>query len=241
VVIVYNHNSLYSRSYHDAVLDALSPHQDRLQVVGECDFMGDDYARVQAYLRSLTQQSFDILLVIPDGGLEPNSLRNLGLISRLTAGAHTVAGPATLHHPNVLQWLQESAHETAAETATGASIPSHPHLVACVPWQPKSSTTALDYQFCQLGERLWGLANLTWRTATTFDAGLLIAHGLQQHRPENAQEFLPQLSHGYKQLHKTLLGATGELCFCPNGDRQNPPAVIVSAAHNSHQWQWQPG
>lgn len=232
LAIIYNRKSLYSCSYRRAIHQCLHQYGDQLQLQSECDFMGDDFYQVQNYLNSLRRQPVDQLIVIPDGGIEPNSLNNLGLISRLIARQGLIAGSATFYQENVLHWLQEQS------PPPDNTAPLPVRLIACVPWHHQQVTNAIGHQFCRLGEQLWGLPQLTWRSATAFDAGLVIAQVLTQQQPQDAQTLLMQMHQYYKQAQTPISGVTGTLQFLPNGDRLAPPAVIVTVQQETAPGRW---
>lgn len=215
VAIIYNQKSLYSCSYRQMVHRSLKAFPG-LQLVDECDFLGGERRRLQRYLTRLQQRDVAIVIVIPDGGVDPSSLQNLGLVSRLASRHSTIAGPATFYHQAVLHWLGEqdwSVHR----------VP--PRLFACVPWHVDRPGGAVGRAFCRLGKSLWGQDALSWRSATAFDAALVIVQALYQ---SPTSDLLRCMDNYYKQRQMTVTGATGPIQFLSSGDRRQPPATIVT-------------
>lgn len=122
-----------------------------------------------------------MIVLVPDGGIEPNSLNNIGLISRLNLRKCIIAGSATFYQENVLHWIQERSQLELTE-------PNYNLLIACIPWHWDShqngceSSNALSQEFCKIGALLWGERNLTWRSATAFDSALMILKVLERRR-----------------------------------------------------------
>jgi branched-chain amino acid transport system substrate-binding protein len=237
VAIVYNNNSSYSTSYRNVIKQYLDQYQDYFIFLKECDYISKDYYQIQAYLEHINQSEAEIIIIIPDGGIEPNSLNNAGLISRLNLKKCLIAGSATFYQENVLHWIHEqSQHDSIWQNAG--------QIVACIPWHWHSqkngcsSSNRLAQNFCQTGAQLWGEENLTWRSATAFDSMLVILKSLERHSCHSSQGLLEQMNQFFKEHHKAIQGVTGDIRFEQGGDRINPPSEIVSVTWNAQQQRW---
>ncbi|MBC1275924.1 ABC transporter substrate-binding protein [Nostoc sp. UCD121] len=239
VAIIYNKNSSYSTSYRNTLKKYLEQYSEQLIFLKECSYISENYYQIQAYLEDIKQNGVDIIIIIPDGGIEPNSLDNAGLISRLKINNCLIAGSATFYHENVLHWIHEQSQYNLVNQ-------NECQIIACVPWHWQSKTNGcnsenqLGQRFCQLGDQLWGEGKLTWRSATAFDSVLIIFRILEQFHISDSQSLLIHMNKYFKEGKKEIKGVTGIIKFEKNGDRINPPAEIVAVKWNAkqHKWQW---
>jgi ABC-type branched-subunit amino acid transport system substrate-binding protein len=237
VAIIYNKNSTYSTSYRTVIKKYLKQHKEQFILLQECSYISENYYQIQAYLEKIKQDGVDIIIIIPDGGIEPNSLNNAGLISRLNLNNCLIAGSATFHQENVLHWIHEQNQYNFIN-------PSECPIIACIPWHWHSqengcnSDNPIGQCFCQIGTQLWGEENLTWRSATAFDSVLIILRVLEKYHSQDSQSLLIHMNQYFKEQRQTVKGATGILQFEPNGDRINPPAEIVAVRWNAQQQKW---
>lgn len=242
VAIIYNKNSSYSTSYKTAIKHYLEQHRNRFVFLKECDCIGETYYRIQAYLEEIKQQNVDIIIMIPDGGIEPNSLNNAGLISRLNLKKCLIAGPATFYQENVLHWIHEQSQYQVEPDCS-----HHNSIIASIPWHWQSqrngchSSNAMAQSFCQMGAQLWGESNLTWRSATAFDSVLIILRILELNASSDRQALLANLNFHLKEQKKEIKGVTGIIRFDQGGNRIDPPVEIVAAQWKPQkkQWYWQ--
>ncbi|MGP1384851.1 MAG: ABC transporter substrate-binding protein [Thainema sp.] len=231
IALIYNRNSQYCLSYQAVVKAYIIDHPDQFTLLAGCDRISDQPDQIHRYLQEIEAQAADILLVIPDGGLEPNSLNNAGLISRLNFKTGLIAGSATFYQDNVLHWMYERARP-----ATAASQPA---IVACVPWHTNSDrATASSQPFCQLGQALWGTNLLTWRSALAYDALLMLKTVLARWPCPDSVTLLQQLNHYFRVQKKPLQGVTGAIEFADSCDRINPPTEIVTVKPDAAQQRW---
>ncbi|WP_346293363.1 ABC transporter substrate-binding protein [Sphaerothrix gracilis] len=235
VALIYNRNSQYCLSYRAAVRSHIAQHSHQFELLPECDRISEQPDSIHRYLQEIEAKGADILLVIPDGGLEPNSLNNAGLISRLNLKSCLIAGSATFYQENVLHWMYE---RDRPQTVT-APAP----IVACVPWHWRSCTNGYQsqpvaQQFCRLGQALWGAGRLTWRSATTFDALLMLQTVLARWPCCDRMALLRQLHHYFRVQQKSLQGVTGAIQFASGCDRLHPPAEIVTVQPDAAQQRW---
>ena len=240
VAIIYNQNSTYSTSYKNSFKEYLAPHQKQFTFLKECGYISENYYQIQEYLESINQNSVDIIIIIPDGGIEPNSLNNSGLISRLNLHKSLIAGSATFYQENVLHWIHE-------QNQYNQNNQEQCQIIACIPWHINSrengcnSDNLLSRQFCQIASQLWGEENLTWRSATAFDSVLIIFRMLEKYQIQDSQSLLIHINQYFKEQRKQVQGVTGIIEFNENGDRLHPPSEIVGVKWNEkqHKWQWQ--
>lgn len=237
VAIVYNKNSSYSTSYKNSIKNILENYNENFVFLKECSYISDKYYHIQAYLEEIKQDSVEIIIIIPDGGIEPNSLDNAGLISRLKLNQCLIAGSATFYHENVLHWIHEQSQY---------NVTNHHEcqIIACVPWHWHSHQNGCNGEnqigrsFCQIGTQLWGEENLSWRSATAFDSVLIILRILELYQIKDSQSLLINMNKYFKEQKKQVKGVTGNIEFGENGDRLNPPAEIVAVKWNAQQQKW---
>ncbi|NCJ06131.1 ABC transporter substrate-binding protein [Synechococcales cyanobacterium C] len=240
VAIVYNENSNYSQSYHAALKCSLEHYPDQFQLCSEWGAIGGQFHEIQDYLSSLQQENIDVIFLIPDGGIEPNSLSNTGFISRLNLQNCVIAGPATLYQENILYWMHERSRRHQQE--------GEGQLIACIPWHWQSTVNGCSSQnplarrFCQLGDRLWGADNVTWRTATAFDSVLLILRVLENDECADSESLMVKMRRFFKIGGKKVQGVTGQIEFEPEtGNRIDPPTEIVTVKTDpeaNQSWKW---
>ncbi len=213
-------------------------------VFPERDYLCEDYYQIREYLSDIHQQTLDIIIVIPDGAIEPNSLNNTALISRLNLKNCLIAGSATFYQENVLHWMHEHRQHDSIN-------PNKGQIIACIPWHWNSqingcnSANIISQQFCRVGAQLWGEEHLTWRSATAFDAVFIILRVLeryhnQTHQPLlNSHSLIELMDQYFKRQQSAKQGVTGIIKFDENGDRLEPPSEIVTVKWNGQQQKWQ--
>ncbi|QYX31821.1 ABC transporter substrate-binding protein [Sphaerospermopsis torques-reginae] len=238
VALIYNQNSSYSISYRNSIRKYLEEHEDKFVFLEECNYISENYYRVQQYIEYLKKNDVDIIIIIPDGGIEPNSLDNAGLISRLNINNCLIVGSATFYHHNVLHWIHE-------QTPCNTTNQNNRQIIASIPWHYQSqengceSSNFIPETFCKIGDKLWGIENLTWRSATAFDSVLIILKVLEEYRSQSSQDLLIQMDQYFKKKRKQVKGVTGLIQFDQSGDRLDPPAEIVAIKWDETQQQWQ--
>ncbi len=261
--IIYNQNSSYSRSYKQTIEDALQENQGIFNHVDDYPSLGNNHNQIPqirvnnvgasqfctlAFLRGA--ESFglsllwvmlygvNIIFLIPDGGIEPNSLNNTGFITKLNVNNCLIAGSATFYQENVINWIDELDKLGLIKQKTI-------NIIACIPWHFNSNINGFNsnnyvaQNFCKLGRNLWGENNLTWRSATAFDAVLTVFRTLEQHPIQNHQELATNMDIFLKQNPTIIKGVTGEIQFQINGDRLNPPTEIVGINFNQNRQEWE--
>lgn len=239
VAVIYNQNSSYSISYKNSIQKYLEQHQEKFVFLEECNYLSENYYQVQKYIENIRENDVDIIIIIADGGIEPNSLNNTGLISRLNLNNCLIAGSATFYHDNVLHWMHE-------QNLYNTTNQNNCQTIACIPWHWQSQENGCDssnfiaQSFCQIGAQLWGTENLTWRSATAFDSVLIILKVIEEYRSQTSQALLTHMNQYFKEKRKQLKGVTGLIKFDSNGDRLYPPAeiVVVKWDEKQQKWQW---
>jgi branched-chain amino acid transport system substrate-binding protein len=238
VAIIYNINSHYSTSYKTFLKEYLEHNTNKFFFLKECGYLSESYYQIQDYLEEIKQNNVDVIIIIPDGGIEPNSLNNVGLISRLNLNNCLIAGSATFYQENVLHWIHEQSQHNLSNK-DGCKI------VACIPWHWYSeengchSNNVLAQKFCQIGTQLWGNENLSWRSATAFDAVLILLRILEKYDIQDNQSLLIHMNQYFKEKRNQVRGVTGMIEFDEKGDRINPPTEIVTVRWNAQQQKWQ--
>ncbi len=239
VAVIYNQNSSYSISYRNSIKKHLEPHQEKFVFLEECNYISENYYQVQEYIENIRESDVDIIIIIPDGGIEPNSLDNAGLISRLNLNNCLIAGSATFYHDNVLHWIHE-------QNPCNTTNQNNCQVIACIPWHWQSQENGCDgsnflaQNFCQIGTQLWGTENLTWRSATAFDSVLIILKVIEEYGSQTSQALLTHMNQYFKEKRKHVKGVTGLIQFEKSGDRLHPPAeiVVVKWDEKQQKWQW---
>ncbi|MBD2359529.1 amino acid ABC transporter substrate-binding protein [Tolypothrix sp. FACHB-123] len=240
VALIYNQNSSYSISYRNSIRQYLEQHQDKFVFLKECNYISENYYIVQQYIEYLKKDDVDIIIIIPDGGIEPNSLENAGLISRLNINNCLIAGSATFYHANVLHWIHE-------QTPCNITNQNNRQIIACIPWHWQSqengcaSSNSIPENFCKMGAKLWGIENLTWRSATAFDSVLIILKVLEECHSKSSKDLLTHMDLYFKKHRNRVKGVTGLIQFDKSGDRLDPPAEIVAIRWDETQkkWRWE--
>lgn len=239
VAIIYNQNSSYSKSYYQATVNNLERYPAQFTCLAPYPSLSANYYQIRNYLIETNQQQVDIVIIIADGGVEPNSLNNVGaIINRQNCW---IVGSATLYQENVLYWLDEQNAESSSQ------------IMACVPWHWESPTNGCGsknmtaQKFCQLGTHLWGEGNLTWRSATAFDSVSIVIDTLVRYQQGNgvalqtSAALLEQMDLAFKKGKQVVKGVTGQIKFDrSNGDRLDPPVEIVRVPYDPdrQKWQW---
>ncbi|UKP00019.1 ABC transporter substrate-binding protein [Nostoc sp. UHCC 0870] len=238
IAIIYNKNSSYSQSYRNSIKKHLEPYQEKFLFLEECSYISESYYQVQTYIENIKRAGVDMIIIIPDGGIEANSLNNAGLISRLNLNNCLIAGTATFYQDNVLHWIHEqSQYQNINQDKL--------QILACIPWHWHSqengcnSANIIAQYFCKLGTQLWGEENLNWRSATAFDSVLIILKVIEEYHSEDSQSLMVHMNQYFKHQQKKVRGVTGLIQFEQTGDRLNPPTEIVAVKWNAQQQKWQ--
>jgi hypothetical protein len=107
LAILYNCNSIYSQSYRDAIRQNLQT-SSNIQLLEDCGDLHQDFSHIKPYIETIRKQSANILVIIPDGGIEPRSLHNADLIGTANINNCMIVGSATFYQQNIINWLGEN-------------------------------------------------------------------------------------------------------------------------------------
>jgi ABC-type branched-subunit amino acid transport system substrate-binding protein len=229
ITIIYNKNSSYCQSFRNAILQGLEQHPEKFYLLPECGELYDDYLQCLKHLESI-QDQVNTIIIIPDGGIEPNSLNTAGIISRLRMNQCLIVGSATFYHDNVLQWTEENISRGLLD------INNAGNLAAYVPWDWRSqcnSDNDVATNYCRLGAALWGKGRLTWRSATAYDSVLMVVKALQSYAPQDHRDLRRRINQHFRHDGGFESGVTGRIKFDRNGDRLEPPTEMVAVKWNS--------
>jgi branched-chain amino acid transport system substrate-binding protein len=226
LAILYNHNSIYSQSYRDALRQHLQ--NSSIQLLEDCGDLHQDFSHIKPYIETIRNQSTNILVIVPDGGIEPRSLYNAELIGAANINNYLIIGSATFYQQNILNWLGENiSSRSLSEEKLG-------NIIFVVPWHWRSQANGCNSQnlravdFCRLGVELWKEEKVTWRSATAYDAILIVIKALEREANQNSKTLQNYLNQFFKQDRGWIQGVTGKIEFDQNGDRLNPPTEIVT-------------
>lgn len=232
VTIIYNQNSSYCKSFKSGLYRFLKENSEQFYLLPECGELSDDYSRLVPHLKSIQSQGVNTIIIIQDGGIEPNTINNAGIITRLLMNNCLIVGSATFYQDNVLLWAEENIQQGLLDNNKASN------LVACVPWHRSSQNNGCDSNnkvaadFCKLGAILWGQGKLSWRSATAYDAVLILVKALRQYAPQDHKALCRTINQHFRQDGGSESGVTGKIEFDPNGDRLNPPTEMVKVSWN---------
>lgn len=230
ITIIYNKHSSYCQSFKNAILQYIEKHHEKFYLLPECGELYDDYLHCLNHLERIQYQGVSTIIIIPDGGIAPNSLNTAGIISRLQMKQCLIVGSATFYHDNVLQWTEENISRGLLD------INNAGNLVAYVPWHWHSqcnSDNDVARNFCRLGAALWGEGRLTWRSATAYDSVLMVVRALQSYAPQDHKDLRRRINQYFRHDSGFESGVTGRIEFDRNGDRLEPPTEMVAVRWNS--------
>ncbi len=91
------------------------------------------------------------------------------------------------------------------------------NLVLAVPWHPQAN---FGNDFGKNAHQLWG-SNVTWRSATSYDATVAIINGLQQSKTRE------ELQKSLRSPNFSVIGTTGKIQFLQSGDRHIKNNIIL--------------
>lgn len=232
--IIYNQDSSYSQSFRNALVQHL---QQQPQI--DCGHLYN-LQSIGPYLDEITQRGIRIIVTIPDGGIEPNSLSTAGIIGLLNMNSCLIAGSATFCHENVLEWVQGNIRQENNIRRQRLVEENHDsNVVACIPWHWHSqangceSDNSIARDFCRLGTSLWGKGNLSWRSATAYDSIYILVQALRRNPTQDRQALLRRINQHLRGSNNHEMGVTGKIKFDLNGDRLEPPTEIVAVHWNN--------
>jgi eukaryotic-like serine/threonine-protein kinase len=214
VAVFFNKTSNYSLSMRDTLARSFTAGGGK--VVKEFNLSAPNFNSSQA-MSEVQASNADILAILPNNdGLTSETVFRLIRANRLR---YPIVGGDSLFMPNIL--------EGAGNNVEG--------MVVGIPWHDSSSP---NQQYTQAAVQLWG-EPVNWRTALSYDATRVFLA---------ATEKLSFVSR--ETLEQTMAepdfkatGATGEISFLNNGDReeQNVQQLVTIRTHpNTGQLQFVP-
>ena len=233
VAIIYNKSSSYCQSFRNAIRKHLEQNPEKFKLLEDCGELSNGYFQsIKPYLQEITKQAVTKIIIIPDGGIDPNSLNAAGAISRLNMKNCLIIGSATFYHENVLEWVGENISRKFLDKNNAG------HIFACVPWHCRrinsdcscKTSNPIAAYFCSLGSTLWGEEKVTWRSATAYDSVLMVVKALGKHPTQNREKLREKINEYFREGNQSEMGVTGEIRFDANGNRINPPTEIVAIA-----------
>ncbi|MGK7942249.1 MAG: ABC transporter substrate-binding protein [Crocosphaera sp.] len=201
IAICYNFQSLASQSFKDQFTAALGKDKDKL-ANSICDLFLPAFNADQEINEALDHGA-DTMLILP----YIQQLDKAYELGKANQGRLQLLGPSIL---NTITTLQE-----------GKSMEG---LIIVVSWSPKNLE---NKQFAASARQFWG-GNVSWRTATTYDATYVLINGLKQGQTRDTlQDALdnPQFS------SETI---NGEVKFLANGDRKGQSILIQVQRSRNH-------
>ncbi len=171
-----------------------------------CDFSAPDF-NADAIIAQIKKESVDGLLLAP----------HVDKIDLALAVAHANKRQLTL--------FASPTFYTAQTLLSGKADVNG--MVLAVPWHPWSSCSD---RFTKNATKLWGggATTVTWRTATAYDATLVIIDGLK--KSDGTRTGLQKVLYRY---WFEIAGATGKVRFLPSGDRSGGTSLLVQVQPNN--------
>ena len=206
--VFYNPHSPYTRSFWEE-FDRIFREQGGKIVANE-DFSQPGFDAVKAVNKAGDREDTAIVL-LPDGQIT-HTLTNSIEIIKANQGRRWIAGGWALYSPRILE--------------IGKLKPFNKFVIS-VPWHRLSSPNA---EFTQNSYQLWK-GSVSPRTALSYDATRAVIQALEkQQKPtrEGTQKTLADADF-------VAQGATGIIEFNQQGDRYNPPVVLVEVIPCSNQ------
>ncbi|MEH1837941.1 MAG: ABC transporter substrate-binding protein [Nostoc sp.] len=171
-----------------------------------CDFSAPDF-NADAVIAQIKKESVDGLLLAP----------HVDKIDLALAVAHANKRQLTL--------FGSPTFYTAQTLLSGKADVNG--MALAVPWHTSSSCSD---RFTNNATKLWGggTTTVTWRTATAYDATLVIVDGLK--KSDGTRTGLQKVLYRY---WFEMSGATGKVRFLPSGDRSGGTSLLVKVQPNT--------
>ncbi|MDY6936370.1 MAG: substrate-binding domain-containing protein [Cyanobacteriota bacterium] len=208
-VAIFANDRPASASLHDSFSKSFTEKGGEAAI--EIELSGANFD-AQANLNSVREARAEALLLFPDARVDEHAYDNALNLLEANRNRDWVAGGTGLYSTDILK-RGERAQK----------------LVVSVPWHSSNST---DSQFIETARELWGetvSAAVSWRTATAYDATLVLAEAIEAQANLNPLEVLrAALDPRYRRvrLQETLAdpnfavtGTTGTIQFDREGDR----------------------
>ncbi len=166
--------------------------------------LASDNFNVENALNEAKKQKVTAIILIPDGG-QTKALTNAYAVIKANKDPNLIIiGGDTLYNSRTIENVEKNAAK-------------NPLLVA-VSWHPLNNE-----QFSKSAEKLWRTKDVSWLTATAYDATLVLTEAIKQN-PSPSREGVKKIISGAD--FKVQQGATGKIRF--NGsDRADPQSTLV--------------
>ena len=213
VAVFYNPESPYTHSFWDDFKDIYtSAGGNVVRRVRQTDPLSDlaspnfDSERAIAALAQFGSPDDIAIILAPDGEVT-RALENSFDVVRENAGNYTIVGSWGLDDPRLLNAMQNAPTQSLALT---------------LPWH---HTTSPDSIFSRNAEELWGQNVVEAPVALAYDATRAFVRALRSQSKPTRQRTRDALA----APDFAVEGATGTVRFETNGDRRDPPQVIIQA------------
>lgn len=213
VAVFYNPNSAYSRSLHERFLISFDSRGG--QVVKQFD-LSQSIFDAAAAIDKAEERGATGLVLFPDAKVNPYAFFNALKVIRSNQQKYFIAGGDSLYTTDILQ--ERSLSE---------------NIVVTIPWHFLSGE---NQTFALKMRNLWK-EDVTWRTATAYDATRALAVALTDRGNLSFMDSLrslldPQvrrirLLQSLRQPYFEATGATGEISFEISGDRHESVVELV--------------
>ncbi|MCC5624558.1 bifunctional serine/threonine-protein kinase/ABC transporter substrate-binding protein [Nostoc sp. CHAB 5715] len=213
VAIFYSQGSEYAESLSGAFREAAKSFPGNVIDHEPAFNLATDSFNAKAALNQAKTKGATVIVLIPDPGVGlynaiPNALR----VIKSNVNQFWIVAGSTLYTSDLLK------------PDKGLSLQQIQRLVLAIAWHPAND---INSSFVRQAQSLWKIApiDLTWRTATSYDAVLVLSKALTANPTRiGIQKTLanPQFS---------VTGATGVIQF-QRGDRHNGKITMVTVRRN---------
>jgi ABC-type branched-subunit amino acid transport system substrate-binding protein len=196
VAVFFDPNSNFSKSLQSEFRTSFGVSGG--QVVKEFD-LSDPLFQASSAIVQAREQGATAFVILPDANINPHTFENAIKLIKANKGNYWMMGANTLYSPNTL--------ELAGQEAVN-------RLISVVPWHHLSSPNP---EFAQAAQKLWG-GNVSARTALAYDAARALISVLEKLPAPSRTRVQEALADRNFQAS----GATGNVSFEPNGNRNEP-------------------
>lgn len=208
--IFYNPDSIFSNSYKNTFQTSFKDRDG--QIVAEFQIQEDNF-NSEKFLEQAKEQKAESLILIPD----VNSIDRADEIIQNNEGHFILGLSESLYAASTLEQVD------AKDVEKGIIMSTHwHHLQGC--------QTPSGKKFCDEALALWGTQYNSWRTATTYDAALVLVKALEQiPKTGDIRKLRRLLQEKLADSSFQVEGATGTIQFNPKtGDRKEQPTQLVT-------------
>jgi ABC-type branched-subunit amino acid transport system substrate-binding protein/serine/threonine protein kinase len=209
VTIFWSKDEPFSESFKNAIEKNLAGNEiiKFNQKEEEIFNLNNNQFNAQKALNLAKQQGANAIVLIPDGGISGSLTHAYNVITASKDSDLIIAGADTLYNEDTIDKLEKSL--------------STNNFVVPVPWHPLNNKN-----FSKKAEEVWGTTNVSWLTATAYDATLALTEAVKQNPTRKGVKDI--LS---KSDFRVQGGATGEIRF-DKSERLNPKVTLVKLLPN---------